>query len=62
MAIGLFKEQLFKILLEPNDRIREKNLLRLEGFIETYVLQTLKGSDRKHNIVNKNKSNPKNSF
>jgi len=64
IAIGLFKEKFIKLLIEPNDTIREKNLLQLQKAIEKYILpiRKLKSKERKHNLSNKYKNNQKNSF
>lgn len=64
MAIGLFKERFIKLLIEPNDRIREKKLLQLQRAIEKYIVpvRNLKSKDRKHNLSNKYQNNQKSSF
>jgi hypothetical protein len=64
IAIGLFKEKLIEILIEPNDKDREKQLIQLQESIEKYVvpLRKLKSQDRKHNLSNKYKNNQKSSF
>lgn len=64
MAIGLFKEEFIKILIEPRERLREKKLLRLQESIESYFLpiRETKSHERKHNLSNKYKNNQKNSF
>jgi len=61
IAIGLFKEKFIKLLIEPNDTIREKNLLQLQKAIEKYILpiRKLKSKERKHNLSNKYKNNKK---
>lgn len=58
VAIGLFKEEMIKILLEINSSKREKLLKELQTEIEKYVLplRELKSSERKKNISNKYKT------
>ncbi|MFT8344485.1 transposase [Clostridium beijerinckii] len=50
IAIGMFKEKFIKLLIEPNDSIREENLLQLQRAIEKYILpiRNLKSQERKH--------------
>jgi hypothetical protein len=64
IAIGLFKENFIKILIEPNNKGREEKLIQLQQAIERYVvpLRKLKSQDRKHNLSNKYKNNHKSSF
>lgn len=64
IAIRMFKEKFIKLLIEPNDTIREDNLLQLQKAIEKYILpiRNLKSKERKHNLSNKYKNNQKNSF
>ncbi|WP_243186798.1 hypothetical protein [Clostridium muellerianum] len=40
IAIGMFKEKFIKLLIEPNDTIREEKLLQLQKAIEKYILPT----------------------
>ncbi len=64
IAIGLFKENFIKILIEPNKKTREEKLIQLQKSMERYVvpLRKLKSQDRKHNLSNKYKNNQKSSF
>ena len=64
IAIGLFKEEMIKILLETDPLKREERLIELQGEIEKHVLpvRDLKSAERKKNISNKYKNNQKNSF
>ena len=64
IAIGLFKEKFIKLLIEPNDRIKEEKLLQLQESIEKYIvpIRNLKSKDRKHNLSNKYQNNQKSSF
>lgn len=64
MAIGLFKEAMLKILLEPEEKRRLKKLGELQEEMERYVLpiRELPGKERRKNISNKYKNNQKNSF
>jgi hypothetical protein len=64
IAIGLFKEEFIKIMLEHDAEQREARLIRLQESIESYILPVRgsKSSARKHNISNKYKNNQKNSF
>lgn len=57
IEIGLFKEKFIKLLIEPNDRIREEKLLQLQKSIEKYIfsIRNLKSKDRRHNLSNKYK-------
>lgn len=63
-AIGLFKESMLKILLEPEERKRIKKLNELQEEMERYVLpiRKLPGKERRKNISNKYKNNQKSSF
>lgn len=64
IAIGLFKECMLNILLEPEEKkcIKERNELLKE--IERYVLpiRELPGKEPKKNISNKYKTNQKSRF
>ena len=64
MAIGLFKEDFIKILIESNTRLRKQKMLQLQETIESYFLpiRETKSRERKRNISNKYKNNQKNSF
>ncbi|WP_027625590.1 IS4 family transposase [Clostridium lundense] len=64
IAIGLFKEKFIKLLIEPNDKLREKKLIQLQRAIEKYIvpIRNLKSQDRKHNFSNKYQNNQKNSL
>lgn len=64
IAIGLFKEEMIKILLDTDPLKREKRLIELQAEIEKHVLpvRDLKSTERKKNISNKYKNNQKNSF
>ncbi len=64
IAIGLFKEKFIKLLIEPNDRVRDEKLLQLQRSIEKYIvpIRNLKSKDRKHNLSNKYQNNQKSSF
>lgn len=64
MAIGLFKEAMLKIVLEPEEKRRLKKLEELQAEMEHYVLpiRELPGKERRKNISNKYKNNQKNSF
>lgn len=64
MAIGLFKESMLKILLEPEEKNRIKKLNELQKEMERYVLpiRELPGKERRKNISNKYKNNQKSSF
>ena len=64
IAIGLFKEDMLKILLEPEEKKRIKKLNELQEEMERYVLQLreLPGKERRKNISNKYKNNQKSSY
>ena len=64
MAIGLFKEAMLKILLEPEEKRRLKKLEELQEEMERYVLpiRKLPSKERRKNISNKYKNGQKNSF
>ena len=64
VAIGLFKETMLKILLEPEEKKRIKKLGELQEEMERYVLpiRELPGKERRKNISNKYKNNQKSSF
>lgn len=64
IAIGLFKEDMLKILLEPEEKKRIKKLNELQEEMERYVLplRELPGKERRKNISNKYKNNQKNSY
>lgn len=64
IAIGLFKEAMLKIFLEPEAKKRLKKLEELQEEMERYVLpiRELPGKERRKNISNKYKNNQKNSF
>jgi len=38
MAIGLFKEQFIKLLIEKDDKLQNKKLVQLQRDIENYVV------------------------
>ena len=52
MAIGLFKEAMLKIFLEPEEKKRLKKLEELQEEMERYVLpiRELPGKERRKNI------------
>lgn len=58
--IGLFKEKFIKLLIEPDDRIREEKLIQLQKYV--VPIRNLKSQDRKHNLSNKYQNNQKSSF
>lgn len=64
MAIGLFKEEMIKLILEKKATIRRRLLLKLQIEMEEYILpqRKLPGRERKKNISNKYKNNQKSSF
>lgn len=64
IAIGLFKEQMIKLILEKNATKRGQLLFELQAEMEEYILpeRKLPGKERKKNISNKYKNNQKNSF
>lgn len=64
IAIGLFKEQMIKIVLEKSPQTRAKLLHELQSEMEQYVLpvRDSPGHERKKCITNKYKNNQKDSF
>ena len=56
VAIGLFKETMLKILLEPEEKKRIKKLGKLQEEMERYVLpiRELPGKERKTSQININ--------
>ena len=64
MAIGLFKEDLIRLMLVKDAGERKAMLLRLQESMERYFLpvRECKGSPRRHNATNKYKNNLKRSF
>jgi len=60
----MFKERMIKIVMEPNAKIRAKNLLRLQADIEKHILpiRELKNQERNFKPSSKYKNNQKNSF
>ena len=64
IAIGLFKEQMIKLILEKNAVRRGQLLFKLQTEMEEYILpqRNLPGKERKKNLSNKYKNNKKNSF
>lgn len=64
IAIGLFKEQMIKLILEKNAERRRQLLFELQAEMEKHILpqRKLPGKERKKNISNKYKNNQKNSF
>ena len=64
IAIGLFKEDMLKILLEAEEKKRIKKLNELQEEMERYVLplRELPGKERRKNISNKYKNNQKSSY
>jgi hypothetical protein len=64
IAIGLFKEQFIKLVMEENDTIKDVLFKRLTADMERYIVpvRKLKGSPRKWKYFNKYKCNQKPSF
>lgn len=64
MAIGLFKENMLNIFLEPEEKKRVKKWEELQEEMERYVLpiRELPGKERRKNVSNKYKNNQKSSF
>lgn len=64
IAIGLFKEQMIKLILKKNAVIRGQLLFKLQAEMEEYILpkRNLPRKERKKNLSNKYKNNQKNSF
>jgi len=60
----MFKEQMIKIVMDPNAKSRKKKLLRLQADIEKHILpiRELKSQERNFKPSNKYKNNQKNSF
>lgn len=61
IAIGLFKEQMIKLILEKNAVRGEQLLFKLQAEMEEYILpqRNLPGRERKKNLSNKYKNNQK---
>ena len=55
---------MIKIVMEPNAKIKAKNLLRLQADIEKHILpiRELKNQERNFKPSSKYKNNQKNSF
>ncbi len=53
MAIGLFKEKMIKLLVEPDDIIRKIMFNKLQADMESYILpiQHLPSHERKYNVA-----------
>jgi len=64
IAIGLFKEQFIKLVMEEDGRIKDAMFKRLAADMERYIVpvRQLKGSPRKWKYFNKYKCNQKPSF
>lgn len=64
IAIGLFKEQMIKLILEKDVERRGQLLFELQAQMEEYILpqRKLPGKEQKRNISNKYKNNQKSSF
>lgn len=64
IAIGLFKEQMIKIILEKDGSKRGQLLLALQEEMEEHILpqRKLPNKERKKNLSNKYKNNQKDSF
>ena len=64
IAIGLFKEQFIKLIMQENDSIKDVMFKRLTTDMERYIVpvRKLKGSPRKWKYFNKYKCNQKPSF
>lgn len=64
IAIGLFKEQMIKLILEKHAERRGELLFELQAELEEHILpqRKLPGKERKKNISNKYKNNQKSSF
>ena len=64
MAIGIFKEKLIWLLLEDDNKIREKMFEKLQAEISKYTLPIRKSKSRSHkfNTTNKYACNQKPSF
>ena len=64
IAIGLFKEQMIKLILEKDAERRRQLLFELQAEMEEHILpqRKLPGKERKKNISNKYKNNQKSSF
>jgi len=64
IAIGLFKEQFIRLIMEEDDRIKTLIFNRLKADMERYIVpvRKLKSSPRKWKYFNKYKCNQKPSF
>jgi hypothetical protein len=64
IAIGLFKEQFIKLVMEEDDRIKDAMFSRLVADMERFIVpvRELKSSPRKWKYFNKYKCNQKPSF
>ena len=64
IAIGLFKEQFIKLLMEEDDRIKDAVFKQLRADMERYIVpvRQLKSAPRKWKYFNKYKCNQKPSF
>jgi hypothetical protein len=64
IAIGLFKEQFVRLMLEEDDTRRDDLFRRLMADMEKNIVpvRTLKSTKRKWNYFNKYKCNQKPSF
>ena len=64
IAIGLFKEEMIRLILEKDAGRRGELLFELQAEMEEYILpqRKLPGKERKRNISNKYKNNQKSSF
>jgi len=64
IAIGLFKEQFIKLIMEENDNIKDAMFKRLLSDMERYIVpvRNMKSSPRKRRYFNKYKCNQKPSF
>jgi len=61
IAIGLFKEQFIRLMLEEDDQRKNERFIRLKTDMERNIVpvRRLKGRNRKWNYFNKNKCNQK---
>jgi len=64
IAIGLFKEQFIKLIMEDDDRIKDAIFKRMTDDMQRFIVpvRKLKSSPRKWKYFNKYKSNQKPSF
>jgi hypothetical protein len=64
IAIGLFKEQFIRLMMEEEDSIKNAMFVRLIADMEKNIvpIRKLKGAPRKQNRMNKYKCNLKPSF